>query len=143
MLQSAPFAITALTEPEAVFRQEDLDGGLLYEHVAVGGHITVLSADGAFALAGAIELQATAPTDADIGWAGVGTGLTGTMPAWMDAAVAEAANAWGANGSCAPEDPIALVRPHGALATPALILNIVLEPCRGGNYASIDFTPVE
>jgi hypothetical protein len=70
LLQSAPFTITALTEPEAVFRQEYLDGVITRESVAVGGQITVLSADDAFALAGAIELVATAPTDADIGWAG-------------------------------------------------------------------------
>ncbi|MDP2313828.1 MAG: hypothetical protein Q8P41_13045 [Pseudomonadota bacterium] len=143
LLQAAPFTITALTDPEAVFRQEYLDGGILYESVAVGGQITVVSADYAFALAGGVELVATAPNDADIGWAGVGTGLTGTMPAWVDEAVAETANAWSADGSCAPEDPFALVRPHEALATPALILNIVLEPCGSGNYAWIELTPAE
>lgn len=143
LLQSAPFTITALTDPEAVFRQEYLDGSIQHESVAVVGQITVGSADAAFALAGGVELVATALDDADIVWAGVGTDLTGTMPAWVDQAVAETANAWSADGSCAPEEPFALVRPHGALATPALILNIVLEPCGSGNYAWIDLTPVE
>lgn len=144
MLQSAPFTLSALTGPEAVFRQEYLDERILNESVAVRGQTTVMSADDAFALAGPMELVATAPTDADIGWGGVGDdSLTGTMPTWVDDAAAEASDAWSADGTCAPEDPFAIVRPHGPLAGPALILNIVLEPCGSGNYAWIDLAPVE
>lgn len=144
MLQSAPFTITALTEPEAVFREEYLGGTLMDEFVVVGGQVTVASADDAFALAGPMELMASALTDANIGWAGVGDeSLTGTMPTWVDVAVADTSDAWSADGSCAPEGPFAIVRPHGPVGTPNLSLNIVLEPCGSGNYAMIELTRAE
>ena len=134
LLQSAPFIITALTVPVAVFRQEYLDGVIMEEFVDVRGQTTIVSADGAFDLAGAVELEATALTDAEIGWGGVADNLTGVMPAWVDEAVAETAPA------CGDATPFALVQPHESLAAPALLLNVVSGDCYSGNYAWIDLT---
>ena len=140
LLQSAPFTITVLTEPEAFFRQVFLDEAIVDENVVVRGQTSITSGDGAFNLAGTAELWATAATDAGIGWAGVGYEPSGTMPAWGAEAVDEVAEEWSADGSCAPDGPFALVHPNGSLAGLALILNIVLEPCGSGNYAGIDLT---
>ncbi len=140
LAQSGPFTISALMEPEAVFRQEYLNGTLLRDSVAVNGQITVVSADGAFVVAGAVELVAVDPALVVVGW-GDTEGLTGTMPTWVDDALAEAAVAMDCTRP--PEDPEPVIQPLGELASLELILNFVLEPCGSGNYAAIDLTPVE